>query len=95
MRGKHCKKGYAPGLTHNGVIGKSTIRRQEDRHLQDEGAGLVKTHADGKFFIRIRRGISVSGQIAAFPVEEKTKEKRTKAGAGKRGRRRTKAKCPY
>ena len=62
------KKGNAP--THNVVIGEN---RQVGRKILTywTKVGAAWAHEDGKFFIRIRPGLSVSGQIAVFPIEEK------------------------
>ena len=64
-----AKKGNAP--THNVVIGEN---RQVGRKILTywTKVGAAWAHEDGKFFIRIRPGLSVSGQIAVFPIEEKS-----------------------
>jgi hypothetical protein len=64
-----AKKGNAP--THNLVIGED---RQVGRKIVTywTKVGVAWVHEDGKIFIRVRPGISVSGQIAAFPVEKKS-----------------------
>jgi hypothetical protein len=63
-----AKKGNAP--THNVVIGDNRqVGKQIVTYWTKVGAAWA--HEDGKFFIRIRDGISVSGQIAVFPVEKK------------------------
>jgi hypothetical protein len=63
-----AKKGNAP--THNLVIGED---RQVGRKIVTywTKVGAAWAHEDGKLFIRIRPGISVSGQIAVFPIEKK------------------------
>lgn len=63
-----AKKGNAP--THNVVIGEN---RQVGRKIVTywTKVGAAWAHEDGKFFIKIRDGLSVSGQIAVFPIEEK------------------------
>jgi hypothetical protein len=65
------KKGNAP--THNVVIGEN---RQVGRKILTywTKVGAAWAHEDGKFFIRIRPGISVSGQIAVFPIEAENDE---------------------
>jgi hypothetical protein len=62
------KKGNAP--THNVVIGEN---RQVGREIVTywTKVGAAWAHDDGKLFLRIRDGISVSGQIALFPVKDK------------------------
>ena len=64
-----AKKGNAP--THNVVIGEN---RQVGREIVTywTKVGAAWAHEDGKLFIKIRDGISVSGQIAIFPVKEKS-----------------------
>jgi uncharacterized protein (DUF736 family) len=64
-----AKKDNAP--THNVVIGEN---RQVGRKILTywTKVGAAWAHEDGKFFIRIRPGLSVSGQIAVFPIEEKS-----------------------
>ena len=66
-----AKKGNAP--THNVVIGEN---RQVGREIVTywTKVGAAWAHADGKLFIRIRPGLSVSGQIALFPIKEKIQE---------------------
>lgn len=66
-----AKKANAP--THNVVIGEN---RQVGREIVTywTKVGAAWLHEDGNIFLRIRPGISVSGQIALFPVKEKTKE---------------------
>jgi hypothetical protein len=63
-----AKKGNAP--THNVVIGEN---RQSGREIVTywTKVGAAWAHEDGKLFMRIRDGLSVSGQIALFPVKEK------------------------
>jgi hypothetical protein len=61
-----AKKGNVP--THNVVIGED---RQVGRKIVTywTKVGAAWAHEDGKLFIRIRPGLSVSGQIALFPIE--------------------------
>jgi hypothetical protein len=63
-----AKKGNAP--THNVVIGEN---RQVGREIVTywTKVGAAWAHEDGKLFIKIRDGLSVSGQIAVFPIKEK------------------------
>ena len=63
-----AKKGNAP--THNVVIGEN---RQVDRKIVTywTKVGAAWSHEDGKLFIKIRDGLSVSGQFGLFPVKEK------------------------
>ena len=64
-----AKKGNAP--THNLVIGEDRqVGRKIVTYWTKVGAAWV--HEDGNIFIRIRPGLSVSGQVAAFPIEKKT-----------------------
>jgi hypothetical protein len=62
------KKNNAP--THNVVIGES---RQVDRQIVTywTKVGVAWAHDEGKLFVRIREGISISGQFALFPVKDK------------------------
>jgi hypothetical protein len=64
-----AKKGNAP--THNVVIGEN---RQVGREIVTywTKVGAAWAHEDGKLFMRIRDGLSVSGQIALFPIKEKS-----------------------
>jgi hypothetical protein len=66
-----AKKDNAP--THNVVIGEN---RQVGREIVTywTKVGAAWLHEDGKVFLRIRKGISVTGQIALFPVKEKAEE---------------------
>jgi len=63
-----AKKGNAP--THNVVIGEN---RQVDRKIVTywTKVGAAWAHKEGKLFIKIRDGLSVSGQFGLFPVKEK------------------------
>ena len=62
------KKNNAP--THNVVIGES---RQVDRQIVTywTKVGVAWAHDEGKLFVRMREGISVSGQFALFPAKDK------------------------
>jgi hypothetical protein len=74
-----AKKDNAP--THNVVIGEN---RQVGREIVTywTKVGAAWLHEDGNIFLRIRPGISVTGQIALFPVKEKTEKAATdEAGA--------------
>lgn len=63
-----AKKGNAP--THNVAIGETRqVGREIVTYWTKVGAAWARD--DGKLFIRIRDGLSVSGQIALFPVKEK------------------------
>ena len=66
-----AKKGNVP--THNVVIGED---RQVGRKIVTywTKVGAAWAHDDGKLFIRIRPGLSVSGQIAVFPIEAEKEE---------------------
>ena len=66
-----AKKGNVP--THNVVIGED---RQVGRKIVTywTKVGAAWAHEDGKLFIRIRPGLSVSGQIALFPIEAEKEE---------------------
>jgi hypothetical protein len=66
-----AKKGNVP--THNVVIGED---RQVGRKIVTywTKVGAAWAHEDGKLFIRIRPGLSVSGQIAVFPIEAEKDE---------------------
>jgi hypothetical protein len=66
-----AKKGNAP--THNVVVGEN---RQVGREIVTywTKVGAAWAHEDGKLFIKIRDGLSVSGQIAVFPVKEEKTE---------------------
>jgi hypothetical protein len=66
-----AKKGNAP--THNVVIGEN---RQVGREIVTywTKVGAAWAHEEGKLFIKIRDGLSVSGQIALFPIKEKIQE---------------------
>jgi hypothetical protein len=63
-----AKKGNAP--THNLVIGED---RQVGRKIVTywTKVGVAWVHEDGKIFQKIRPGISVSGNVALFPIEKK------------------------
>ena len=66
-----AKKGNVP--THNVVIGEDRqVGRKIVTYWTKVGAGWA--HEDGKLFIRIRLGLSVSGQIALFPIESEKEE---------------------
>ena len=66
-----AKKGNVP--THNVVIGEDRqVGRKIVTYWTKVGAGWA--HEDGKLFIRIRPGLSVSGQIALFPIEAEKEE---------------------
>jgi hypothetical protein len=68
---KTAKKGNAP--THNVVIGENRqVGKQIVTYWTKVGSAWV--HEDGNIFLRIRKGISVSGQIALFPPKEKAEE---------------------
>jgi hypothetical protein len=59
--------------THNVVIGEN---RQVGREIVTywTKVGAAWAHKEGKLFIKIRDGLSVSGQIALFPITEKIQE---------------------
>jgi hypothetical protein len=62
------KKSNAP--THNVAVGES---RQIDRKIVTywTKVGVAWEHDEGKLFVRLREGISISGQFGIFPVKEK------------------------
>ena len=66
-----AKKGNVP--THNVVIGEDRqVGRKIVTYWTKVGAAWV--HEDVNIFIRIRPGLSVSGQIALFPIEAEKEE---------------------
>jgi hypothetical protein len=71
--GESKMENTAKNPTHNVVIGEN---RQVGREIVTywTKVGAAWLHEDGNIYLRIRKGISISGQVALFTVKEKTKD---------------------